>query len=97
MYRSDDYDVIKNNLSKISENAAKVYLNTYEPTIQEFKEVYEHLKNFIKKNKRIVYGGYAQNALIKVQNKDDGFYKETDLADIELIEIFFVERLLFRQ
>jgi hypothetical protein len=45
--------------------------------------VYSDIKKFIIEKNRIVYGGYAQNALIKDKNKNDVFYKETDMADIE--------------
>jgi hypothetical protein len=83
MYRSEDYELIKSKIDELSENATKIYLNTYEPTLDEFKSVYEIIKNFIREKKRIVYGGYAQDLLIKAQNKNDGIYKETDLADIE--------------
>ena len=50
--------------------------------------MYRHkeIDEIIKKNKtknRIVYGGYAQNELIRIKNKEDVFYREIDVADIE--------------
>lgn len=83
MYRRIDEDIILKNLSKLEDNAKQIYLNKYEPTIHEIKSVYNEIMNFIKEKNRIIYGGYAQNSLITSKNKDDGFYKETDIADIE--------------
>jgi hypothetical protein len=83
MYRVVDEEVILKSLSSLEDKAKQIYLNTYEPTIHEIKSVYNDILNFIKERKRIIYGGYAQNSLIKAKNKQDVFYKETDIADIE--------------
>lgn len=83
MYRRIDEDTILKNLSSLEETAKQIYLNTYEPTITEINNVYAEIMKFIKDRKRIIYGGFAQNSLIKFKNKDDAFYKETDIADIE--------------
>ena len=83
MYRPIDEENILKNLGSLEDKAKQIYLNNYEPTIHEIKSVYTEIMNFIKQKKRIIYGGYAQNSLIKVKNKDDAFYKETDIADIE--------------
>jgi hypothetical protein len=83
MYRHIDEETILKNLSSLEDKAKQIYLNTYEPTIYEIKNVNKDIINFIKEKKRIIYGGYAQNELIKLKSKDEGFYKETDIADIE--------------
>jgi len=83
MYREQDVEIIDKNLGKLEDKAREIYINNYEPTIQETRSVYSIIKDYIRKNKLIVYGGYAQNALIKKQNEKDAFYKESDLADIE--------------
>ena len=83
MYNQDDIELIKKNIDIIKEDALKLKLNIMEPTLKEFKEVYNVILEYIKSKKRIIYGGYAQNHLIKIKNKLDEFYKETDLADIE--------------
>jgi hypothetical protein len=83
MYRAVDEEAILKNLSSLEDNAKQIYLNNYEPTIHEIKSVYADIMSFIKEKKRIIYGGFAQNSLIKAKNKDDVFYKETDIADIE--------------
>ena len=91
MFRNDDIEKINLNINKIKNEAAEIYKNTYEPTINEISEVFIVIKNYIIKRKRIIYGGYAQNLLIKKKNPEGVFYKEIngacynwpDLADIE--------------
>lgn len=83
MYRDIDLEVIKKGMDNIKDEAMKKKLDTLEPTITEFRDVYANIIDYIKKKKKIIYGGYAQNHLIKMKNKNDAFYKETDLADIE--------------
>ena len=83
MYRENDIELIKNNMDIIKDDAMKKRLEIIEPTIKEFKEVYAVILEFIKNKKRKIYGGYAQNHLIKIKKESDVFYKEIDLADIE--------------
>jgi len=83
MYRQIDIDTITKNLDNIEDNAKTIALNKYEPMISEVRNVMKDIIDFIKQKKRIVYGGYAQNALINNKNKKDVFYREIDLADIE--------------
>lgn len=91
MYRLEDIKKINDNIKDIKDNAATAYKTYYEPTLNELSNVYNAIKNYIKKSQKIVYGGFAQNLLIKKKNPDDVFYKEIngafynwpDLADIE--------------
>ena len=66
MYNQDDIDLIRKNIDIIKDDAMKNKLEIMEPTMTEFKEVYKVILEFIKKKKRIIYGGYAQNHLIKI-------------------------------
>lgn len=83
MYRQSDIDIIKKSIDKIKDEAESQKLNTLEPTITEFREVYSVILDFLKKTKKKIYGGYAQNHLIKIKNEHDTFYRDLDLADIE--------------
>jgi hypothetical protein len=91
MYREEDIVKIEENYDRIRNEASKEYKTYYEPTLVDISKVYNAIKNFIKKNKKIVYGGFAQNMLIKMKNKNDVFYTEIngafynlpDIADIE--------------
>ena len=83
MYRIEDIDNIKKNIGQIQDDAMLTYKTNYEPTLVESKSVYKYILEFIKLKKRIIYGGWAQNELIKSKNKDEGFYKELDTPDVE--------------
>lgn len=83
MYRQLDLDIILRNLDNIENNAMLIKLDKYEPTMTEINNVYMEIINFIKTNNRIVYGGYAQNELIRMKNEEDVFYNKSDIADIE--------------
>ena len=83
MYRQKEIEEIMKNIDKLEDTAKEIQLNTYEPTIMERRNVYSEIIKYIKAKNRIVYGGYAQNELIRVKNKEDVFYREIDVADIE--------------
>ena len=91
MYRIEDMESIDKNIDKIKDGAAREYKTYNEPTLKESSDVYSAIKNYIKKNNKVAYGGFAQNMLILAKNKDDSFYKEIDgafynwpdVADIE--------------
>lgn len=83
MYRHIDEEKILKNLDDLEEKAAMIKLDKYEPTLKEITQVRNEILGFIKEKKRIIYGGYAQNSLIVAKKPEEGFYKDTDLADIE--------------
>lgn len=83
MYRYEDINILKTNISKIKDDAIRIYKTTYEPTLDEYKKVLSVILKFIKDKKKIIYGGYAQNKLIEHKNINDVFYKDIDTADIE--------------
>lgn len=83
MYRKKDLNVIIDNLSKIKAKAKLEHHSKSEPTIEEMNSIYDIIKEYVKKKNRIIYGGYAQNALIKKKNKNNSFYEKSDFPDIE--------------
>ena len=78
MFRLEDIEEINKNIDKIKRNAENEYKIHNEPTYNEIKKTYEFIKNFIIKRKKIIYGGFAQNILLKEINIDYGFYEEVD-------------------
>ena len=92
MFRPDDMEKITDNMKFIMDKAAEIYKTTNEPTFTESSNIYKIIKEYIIKNKRIVYGGYAQNLLLKIKNpeltfyieKDEAAYNWPDVADIEM-------------
>jgi len=83
MYRDVDKDIITKNLVKLEDKAKEIVLNNYEPTFSELKEVYKIIKDYIKEKDLIIYGGYSQNALIKLHDEKNVFYRDIDVPDIE--------------
>jgi hypothetical protein len=91
MYRNEDIKIIEKNIDIIKDNAFKQYKTLYDPTLKENSNVYSAIKNYIKRKKKIVYGGFAQNLLVTAKNPKDSFYKIIDgvfynwpdVADIE--------------
>jgi len=92
MFRLDDMEKINYNMKSIIDKAAEEYKSTYEPTLNEISDIYKIIKEYIIKKKRVIYGGYAQNLLLKVINpeltfyieKGDAVYNWPDIADIEI-------------
>ena len=74
MYRIEDINKINEHMNDIKDNAAIKAKTLYEPTFQEISEVMSAIKYFIKKRNRITYGGFAQNSLITIKNKNECFY-----------------------
>ena len=84
MYRQNDIDKLENNLDRLRDEAEKVYLDNYkEPSKKEYDNVQTVILDFIKKKDRIIYGGFAQNSLIRDKNPNDVFYSDISCADIE--------------
>ena len=83
LYKNSDVDVIKNNIGSIVDETLKIRNSKIQLTMEKYKEVIEVIKTFIKKKKRIIYGGYGFNELIKAKNKDDAIYNDLQMPDIE--------------
>jgi hypothetical protein len=69
---------IKNSIPKIQENARIREIHELEPTIDEFRSVMEIIKSYLKKKKRIIYGGVALNLI-----HEKKIYSQNDFYDIE--------------
>ena len=73
----------KENYPKIMKKISKKKLLEMEPTIDEITSVNEIIIDYIKINKRKVYGGYALNKLLIAKNPSLAIYDEFDTPDIE--------------
>lgn len=83
LYTEKDVELLKNNIDNITSKIEKTTLEILEPTKEEQMNAISIVLNFIKNNKRKIYGGYAQNKLIIAKNKNDGFYEEDIIPDID--------------
>ena len=53
------------------------------PTKEDQMRAIQIVLDYVKDNNRIIYGGYAQNKLIIQKNKEDTFYDEDVIPDID--------------
>ena len=90
-YNEDQKNLIEDNIKHIV-TKARIYSINYklEPNFKEFKKVHNILLDFIIKNNKIVYGGYAWNKLITKKNPDDAIYHK-DLIEYPDIEFYSFE------
>lgn len=83
LHTEKDIEHIGKELDDIMYNATKKLRTTLEPTVDNFNKALEIVKIFIKDHGRIIYGGTAINAYVKLKNPKDCFYGEIDKPDIE--------------
>ena len=90
-YNENEKNLIEDNIKHIV-TKARIYSINYklEPTLAEYKKVHNILLDFIAKNNRVVYGGYAWNKLITQKNPEDAFYHK-DLIEFPDIEFYSFE------
>lgn len=81
--RNIDIDIVNDNVDDIMEKARIKTIHCIEPTLNEFNNVKSIILEFIKKEKKIIYGGFAWNYLIKKINPSDAFYSNTSFTDVE--------------
>jgi hypothetical protein len=81
--RDKDINIVNENVNQIIKKAHSKEIQIIEPTLDEFIKVRSIILNYIKKEKRIIYGGYAWNYLINNVNPSDAFYDTEDMADVD--------------
>lgn len=83
LFNSKQYLEIDEKLDEIKDKVLEKKLELFEPTKKEILAVRELILDYIKKNKRIIYGGYALDKLLKIEDPKDGIYTEKHIADID--------------
>jgi len=83
MYSQKDVELIDKNIDNIIDSIEEKKLTIFEPTKEEIMKVNKIIMDYIKNNKRKIYGGFSQNKVIMNKNPDDAFYKDTDIPDID--------------
>lgn len=73
-------DKIKDVIIKIEDKK----LDIYEPTRKTRMEINKIIFDFIKENRRKIYGGYAQNKLVELKDSDDAFYDPHNIKSIDI-------------
>lgn len=83
LYSDADYDDVIRKLPDIIKRAERKAIQVLEPKWDERQAIISIIKDFIRKQNRIVYGGSAIDAAIKIINPNDGIYDEYSSHDIE--------------
>lgn len=64
------------------------------PSLDDVKEIVQIVLDFVKEKKRKVYGGFGLNSVIKFKNKNDAFYAESEIPDIDIYSSSPIEDLV---
>jgi hypothetical protein len=83
LYREEDIQAITDNLDRIVDDVQAVRNEKMKPTMTEYQNAMKVIRDFIKRKKRIVYGGDAYNKLIHAKEPADMIYKVDDRKDTE--------------
>jgi len=84
LYSDKDVELVNLKIDNIIDKIENKKLDLFEPTRKEIMEINDVIMEYIKLNKRKIYGGYAQNKLIILKNPSAGFYSENQLPDIDV-------------
>jgi hypothetical protein len=76
LYQLSDITLLEKNIDNILDKLHEKRMSLFGPTNDEIMQITFIVHEFIKKNKRKVYGGYALNLYIKNKNPNDIIYSE---------------------
>lgn len=79
LYTETDINVFKTNIGDVLTKIENLVLEEYAPTKAEMIQVQQIILDFIKKKKRIMYGGTALHLAIIEKNISGSFYKSDEL------------------
>lgn len=82
-YTEDDFEQGLEEVPKLVQKAERRGIDLMEPNLAERIKVRSHIRDFIKRKGRKIYGGSAVNELLKDKNPDDAIYDEYTYKDIE--------------
>lgn len=83
LFSEDDIEVIANNLNDIMDRAMIKQRMTIEPSINTYNDIKKITLEWLKKKKRIMYGGFAWNLLIEDKDPKLGFYRSYETPDMD--------------
>ena len=83
LYKAKDLELARTKIPDLVNEVDNKKLDIFEPTRDKRNAVNDLIFDFIKENKRKIYGGYAQNKVIVKKNPKDAFYAKDNIADID--------------
>jgi hypothetical protein len=83
LYSDKDLNDFDNNIDKLMEKVNKKKLEVMEPTESEIQNVNTIIFDFIKVNKRKIYGGIALDYFLEDKNTEEYIYEKDSYPDID--------------
>lgn len=83
MYTDKDNEMLKEKICEIEDEVEYIKGKTLHPTREKFQEYIDVVLEFVKNKGRKIYGGTAQDALIRNIEPKDAFYTESHEPDID--------------
>lgn len=83
LYQQSDITLLQDNWEKIMEKVEEQKYIMLEPTKEEMQQIHKIILDFVKENKRKIYGGFALDLLIKEKVPVDVIYKPGYVSDID--------------
>jgi hypothetical protein len=81
--REKDLELFSDNIDKIQDEIKKRTWNLLEPTGDARMEIVNKVIEYVKQNKRKIYGSYSHNKVIMNKTKSDGFLGDLEVPDID--------------
>jgi len=86
-YSNNDLQLIRDNIDQIEITATKQGYKILDPKNDEYNKVNSIILQFIKEEKRIIYGGFAYHTIVqhyrKDKNSENKIYPDWDRYDVE--------------
>ena len=83
LFRDNDIKLITDNIDNLQKKGEIKKRQLLGPFTDIYKEIKDIVFDFIKRKKRIIYGGMAWDLLIKTIKPNDSFYTDDDTPDID--------------
>lgn len=83
LLNNKDVELFLKNADQIVKNAQKMKIKLVEPYEEEIRQVNDVVIEYIKQNKRKIYGGYALNFLLINKDPKLAIYTDADTPDID--------------
>ncbi len=83
LYSENDVRLLSDNWERIMKEVEEQKYLMIEPSKEEMLNVHKIICDFVKENKRKIYGGFGLNLLIKEKNQNDVIYKPDQISDID--------------
>lgn len=83
LYGPNDVNLLSDNWERIMKEVEEQKYLMIEPSKEEMANVHKIICDFVKENKRKIYGGFGLNLLIKEKNSADMIYKPDQIPDLD--------------